>query len=87
MSKPATIGLTAAGPNEALSLIPAPTEEEQQKLFKSAMRLVCRHGWDAFAMALASVCQEGAKHIHTCPEAAAIWARRAQIVRELVKPS
>lgn len=83
MSKPATIGLTASGPIEALRPIPSPTEEERQKLAQSAMRLVCRHGWNAFAAALQTICQEGAKSYASYPEIAALWQRRAEELRKL----
>ena len=49
------------------------------------MRLVCRHGWDAFAVALEAICQQGVKSYDVSPEAGEIWVRRARIVQELQK--
>ena len=88
MSKVSIIGLTVSGPNEALSPMPPPTEEERQKLAKSAMRLVCKYGWLAFADALRSVCEEGARNYRSYhPSSASVWERRAQMLRELGKHS
>ena len=61
------------------------TPEQKDKLRKSASRLIGRHGWWAFAQALAEACQEGANCWHTYPESAALWQRRADIVRALAE--
>lgn len=86
MSKPSTSGLTASGPNEGLRPIPTPTEEERQKLLKSAERLVGRHGWRAFAEALAQACQLGAKTWEaSSPQASALWQHRAETLHHLAE--
>jgi hypothetical protein len=84
MSKSSLIGLTATGQDEALPLIPAPPEAERQKLARSARRLVCQHGWHAFAAALQTICREGAQtYAASYPDTAAVWQRRAEELKKL----
>ena len=61
------------------------TQEQRDKLLKSVGRLIARHGWWAFAQALADACESGANCWHTYPQSAALWRHRADTVRPLAQ--
>jgi hypothetical protein len=86
MSKSSIIGLTPPDSSPALPLVPGGlTPEQKAKLVKSVGRVASRHGWTAFARALAEVCQGGANCWHTHPEVAALWQYRAETLRALAE--
>ena len=78
--------LTPPSPSAAWPTLFQPTEEQMARLRKSVGRLLGRHGWWAFAEVLADHCQSGANCWHSHPASAALWERRAQILRQLSRP-
>lgn len=85
-------GCAVSGAGAARKAAPVPTgamgeltREQRDKLRKSVNRLLIRHGWWAFAEALAQVCQEGANCWHADPEPAALWQHRADTARQLAE--
>ena len=87
MSKTSTIALTPAGQNPAGAVFsfldPALTPEQKDKLQKSVSRVVSRHGWTAFAEALAAACEVGVDTSRSSPKVAALWRHRAETARGL----
>lgn len=61
-----------------------PTPEDSDKLRHSVSRLICRHGWQAFAKALHQICRDAVQNQQGYPQAAATWQRRADALGPII---